>query len=292
MECHGIELPIRATEDAVRALRRPACGGADVASPACSTASRSSSALRTSSANGWSSITRRRTSAWWATGRRTRASHRSDGPTPCARRCAWLDPRAGPLDRRRTPHAAVHATQEPPLERRKRRARGRARGRGPHDRGRTAGVRRTRHEQEPYSTSKGPSRLSPEFDERLRRDHPQAAAFWDSTPPSYRKIRAFWISEAKRPETRERRFGLLVEASPRANGSSSPPVRAEGSRPMYLAPELLIRRAREDTRKRHNSQRARLPFPQTGSSVKSLPDPTPTLRPLSRSVQRAGPQPP
>ena len=66
--------------------------------------------------------------------------------------------------------------------------------------------------EEPYSTSKRPSRLPPEFDERLRRDHPKAAAFWDSTPPSYRKMRAFWISEAKRPDTRERRFGLLVEA--------------------------------------------------------------------------------
>lgn len=66
--------------------------------------------------------------------------------------------------------------------------------------------------EEPYSTSKRPGRLPPEFDERLRRDHPKAAAFWDSTPSSYRKMRAFWISEAKRPETRERRFSRLVEA--------------------------------------------------------------------------------
>ena len=43
--------------------------------------------------------------------------------------------------------------------------------------------------EEPYSTSKRPSQLPPEFDERLRRDHPKAAAFWDSTPPSYRKMR-------------------------------------------------------------------------------------------------------
>ena len=64
----------------------------------------------------------------------------------------------------------------------------------------------------PYSTSKRPSQLPPEFDERLRRDHANAAAFWDSTPPSYRKMRAFWISEAKRPDTRERRFSLLVKA--------------------------------------------------------------------------------
>lgn len=66
--------------------------------------------------------------------------------------------------------------------------------------------------EEPYSTSQRASRLPPEFDERLRRDHPEAAAFWDATPPSYRKMRAFWVTEAKRPETRERRFAQLVEA--------------------------------------------------------------------------------
>lgn len=66
--------------------------------------------------------------------------------------------------------------------------------------------------QVPYSTSKRPSELPPDLDERLRRDHPTAAAFWDASPPSYRKMRAFWIGEAKRPETRERRFTLLVEA--------------------------------------------------------------------------------
>ena len=55
--------------------------------------------------------------------------------------------------------------------------------------------------EEPYSTSKRPSQLPPEFDERLRRDHPNAAAFWDSTPPS-------WANASKQP-TRSRRFGTL-----------------------------------------------------------------------------------
>src|SRR5205823_4299078 len=70
--------------------------------------------------------------------------------------------------------------------------------------------------QVPYSTSKRPARLLPDFDERLRREHPEAAAFWDSTPPSYRRTCAFWVSEAKRPETRERRFAELVAACARA----------------------------------------------------------------------------
>jgi uncharacterized protein YdeI (YjbR/CyaY-like superfamily) len=69
--------------------------------------------------------------------------------------------------------------------------------------------------QAPYSTSKRPDRLPPEFDERLRRDHPQAAAFWDATPPSYRKTCAFWVGEGKRSETRERRFAALVDACSR-----------------------------------------------------------------------------
>lgn len=64
----------------------------------------------------------------------------------------------------------------------------------------------------PYSTSNRPAALPPEFDQRLRRDHPKAAAFWDSTPPSYRKTCGFWISDAKRQDTRERRFSQLVEA--------------------------------------------------------------------------------
>jgi uncharacterized protein YdeI (YjbR/CyaY-like superfamily) len=69
--------------------------------------------------------------------------------------------------------------------------------------------------QEPYSTSKRPAKLPAEYDERLRREHPDAAAFWDATPPSYRKSCAFWLGEAKRPETRERRFAELVEACAR-----------------------------------------------------------------------------
>jgi uncharacterized protein YdeI (YjbR/CyaY-like superfamily) len=69
--------------------------------------------------------------------------------------------------------------------------------------------------QVPYSTSDRPDQLAPESDARLRRDHPPAAAFWDTTPPSYRKMCAFWVSDAKRPETREKRFAALVEACAR-----------------------------------------------------------------------------
>jgi uncharacterized protein YdeI (YjbR/CyaY-like superfamily) len=69
--------------------------------------------------------------------------------------------------------------------------------------------------QTPYSTSKRPAELPPEWDERLRSEHPAAAAYWDAAPPSYRKSCTFWITEAKRPETREKRFAALVEACAR-----------------------------------------------------------------------------
>ena len=66
--------------------------------------------------------------------------------------------------------------------------------------------------QTPYSTSDRPAALPPEWDARLREADGAAAAFWDSTPPSYRKTVAFWLTDAKRPETREKRFAELLDA--------------------------------------------------------------------------------
>jgi uncharacterized protein YdeI (YjbR/CyaY-like superfamily) len=63
--------------------------------------------------------------------------------------------------------------------------------------------------QVPYSTSDRPAALPPDLDARLP---PDARAFWDATPPSYRKRIAFWITEAKRPETREKRLARLIAA--------------------------------------------------------------------------------
>ena len=70
-------------------------------------------------------------------------------------------------------------------------------------------------DEEPYSTSKRPERLPPDLDARLR-SNAAAAAFWDASPPSYRKQAAFWVTSAKREETRERRLSTLIEDS--ANG--------------------------------------------------------------------------
>lgn len=58
----------------------------------------------------------------------------------------------------------------------------------------------------------GAGGLPREMQARLRED-PGAWAFWDAQTPSYHRQVAAWIADAKRPETRERRFGQLLEAS-------------------------------------------------------------------------------
>ncbi|MGI8623254.1 MAG: YdeI/OmpD-associated family protein [Solirubrobacteraceae bacterium] len=66
----------------------------------------------------------------------------------------------------------------------------------------------------PYSTSDRPARLAEPYGARLR-EHPEAAAFFDAQPASYRKTVAFWISDAKREETRDKRLAVLLAACAR-----------------------------------------------------------------------------
>jgi uncharacterized protein YdeI (YjbR/CyaY-like superfamily) len=58
----------------------------------------------------------------------------------------------------------------------------------------------------------GAAGLPPELLQRLRAD-PAAWTYWEAQPQSYRTMAAAWIAEAKRPDTRERRFFQLLEAS-------------------------------------------------------------------------------
>lgn len=43
----------------------------------------------------------------------------------------------------------------------------------------------------------------------------KAFAFFEAQPPGYKRIMAHWVMSAKRPETRAKRLGLLVDASQR-----------------------------------------------------------------------------
>ncbi len=80
-----------------------------------------------------------------------------------------------------------------------------------HDAGRRAFAARDLS-QEPYSTSKRLDRLPADLDVRLR-ENTAAAEFWDASPPSYRKMAAFWVTSAKREETREKRLASLIADS-------------------------------------------------------------------------------
>ena len=57
-----------------------------------------------------------------------------------------------------------------------------------------------------YSFEKEPAVL----DESPLQADPVAWAFWQSQPPSYRKVVAHWVTSAKRPETRAKRMAELV----------------------------------------------------------------------------------
>jgi uncharacterized protein YdeI (YjbR/CyaY-like superfamily) len=83
-----------------------------------------------------------------------------------------------------------------------------------HEAGRRAFASRGQDE-EPYSVSERPDQLPPDLDARLR-ENEAAAAFWDGSPPSYRKMAAFHVTSAKREETRVKRLATLIADS--ANG--------------------------------------------------------------------------
>ena len=93
------------------------------------------------------------------------------------------------------------------------------------DAGRTAFAARDLSE-EPYSVSKRPAELPPDLDARLR-TNAAAAAFWDASPPSYRKQAAFYVTSAKREETRQKRLATLIEDS--ANGLRLKQMRRPGN---------------------------------------------------------------
>ena len=52
--------------------------------------------------------------------------------------------------------------------------------------------------------------LSPEQEARLRAD-PAVWEWFQARPPSWRRAAVYWITSAKKPETRERRLATLIE---------------------------------------------------------------------------------
>ena len=64
-----------------------------------------------------------------------------------------------------------------------------------------------------YSFERFPT-LDAEADAALRED-PGAWTFWEAQPPGYRRLATFWVSSAKRPETRAKRLAELVDGCAR-----------------------------------------------------------------------------
>lgn len=65
-----------------------------------------------------------------------------------------------------------------------------------------------------YSFEREHATLTPAFEQRFRADE-AAWAFFQSAPPSYRRVVTFWIMNAKQEATRERRLAASIDASAR-----------------------------------------------------------------------------
>jgi uncharacterized protein YdeI (YjbR/CyaY-like superfamily) len=63
-----------------------------------------------------------------------------------------------------------------------------------------------------YSFESRPRALAPELERRFRAQK-RAWADFQARPPWYRRTSSFWVMSAKQPETRARRFELLLECS-------------------------------------------------------------------------------
>jgi uncharacterized protein YdeI (YjbR/CyaY-like superfamily) len=63
-----------------------------------------------------------------------------------------------------------------------------------------------------YSYESRPTSLSPSFLSELKANR-RAWAFFSSQPPWYQRTSSFWVMEAKREETRKRRFAELITCS-------------------------------------------------------------------------------
>jgi uncharacterized protein YdeI (YjbR/CyaY-like superfamily) len=63
-----------------------------------------------------------------------------------------------------------------------------------------------------YSFESQPVPLAPAFARRLRANR-EAWRFFEQQPPGYRRIASYWVMRAKRQETREKRFGVLLACS-------------------------------------------------------------------------------
>ena len=63
-----------------------------------------------------------------------------------------------------------------------------------------------------YSYENRPRELAPRY-ERQFRANKKAWEYWSAQPPGYRRVVTYWVMEAKKEETRERRLAQLIDDS-------------------------------------------------------------------------------
>ena len=91
-----------------------------------------------------------------------------------------------------------------------------------HPAGRAAFERRDEARSRVYSYENWPVGLDAQSEAVFRRSR-SAWEFFETQPPSYRRTAAYWVTSAKRPETRARRLNVLIESS--RKGERIPPLR-------------------------------------------------------------------
>lgn len=91
-----------------------------------------------------------------------------------------------------------------------------------HPAGLAAFAARTTERSGIYSYENRPADLPAAYRARLAAD-PDAARWWDSQAPGYRRTATWWVLSARRPETRERRLVSLIADS--AAGRPAKPFR-------------------------------------------------------------------
>jgi uncharacterized protein YdeI (YjbR/CyaY-like superfamily) len=82
-----------------------------------------------------------------------------------------------------------------------------------------AGLRAFEHRREEKSAIyayENETRTLPPDDEKKLRANKKAWEFFNTQPPGYRRLSIYWITSAKKEETRARRLATLIEDS--ANG--------------------------------------------------------------------------
>jgi uncharacterized protein YdeI (YjbR/CyaY-like superfamily) len=82
--------------------------------------------------------------------------------------------------------------------------------------GRAAFEARDQKTKGKYSFESKPRALAPVYARKLRAQ-PKAWEYFQSRPPWYRRLCAFWVMSAKKPETRARRLDHLIATSARGS---------------------------------------------------------------------------